>query len=138
VTATIASTVMYLAHMAQWAAIFGGFSRNEEERGGGLGLLVAALVAPLAATLVQMAISRSREYAADATGAALAGSPYGLADALEKLAYAAERVPADVTPAMAHLFIVNPLRGRNFATLFSTHPPIEERVQRLRRMGRGV
>jgi heat shock protein HtpX len=138
VTATIASAVMYLAHMAQWAAIFGGFSRDEEERGGGLGLLVAALVAPLAATLVQMAISRSREYAADATGAALAGSPYGLADALEKLAYAAERVPADVTPAMAHLFIVNPLRGRNFATLFSTHPPIEERVQRLRRIGRGV
>jgi heat shock protein HtpX len=135
VTATIASAVMYLAHMAQWAAIFGGFSRDDEERGGGLGLLVAALVAPLAATLVQMAISRSREYAADATGAALAGTPDGLANALEKLAYAAERVPADLTPATAHLFIVNPLRGQNFATLFSTHPPIEERIQRLRRMG---
>jgi heat shock protein HtpX len=137
VTATIAGAVMYLAHMAQWAAIFGGFSRDEEERGGGLSLLVAALVAPLAATLVQMAISRSREYAADASGAALAGSPHGLAGALEKLAYAAERVPADMTPATAHLFIVNPLRGQHFATLFSTHPPSEERVQRLRRMGRG-
>jgi heat shock protein HtpX len=138
VTATIASAVMFLAQMAQWAALFGGFSRDEEgERGGGLGLIVAALVAPLAATLVQMAISRSREYAADATGAQLAGSPYGLADALEKLAYGAERVPANIAPATAHLFIVNPLRGQHFATLFSTHPPIEERVQRLRRMGRG-
>jgi heat shock protein HtpX len=137
VTATIASAVMYLAHMAQWAAFFGGFSRDDEERGGGFGLLVAALVAPLAATLVQMAISRSREYAADATGAAITGAPDGLANALEKLAYAAERVPADLTPATAHLFIVNPLRGQHFATLFSTHPPIAERIQRLRRMGRG-
>jgi heat shock protein HtpX len=138
VTATIASAIMYLANMAQWAAMFGGFSRDEEDRGGGiLGLLVAAIVAPLAATLVQMAISRSREYAADATGAQVAGNPFGLADALEKLAYAAERVPAHVAPATAHLFIVNPLRGQRFVTLFSTHPPIEERIQRLRRMGRG-
>jgi heat shock protein HtpX len=138
VTATIASAIMYLANMAQWTAMFGGFSRDEEDRGGGiLGLLVAAIVAPLAATLVQMAISRSREYAADATGAQIAGNPLGLADALEKLAYAAERVPAHVAPATAHLFIVNPLRGQRFVTLFSTHPPIEERIQRLRRMGRG-
>ena len=138
ITATIASAVMFLADMARWGAIFGGFSRDEEDNGGGmLGLLVAAIVAPLAATLVQLAISRSREYAADATGAQLAGSPYGLADALEKLAYAAERMPANVTPATAHLFIVNPLSGRRFAALFSTHPPIEERVQRLRRMARG-
>jgi heat shock protein HtpX len=138
VTATIASAIMFLANMAQWTAMFGGFSRDEEDRGGGvLSLLVAAIVAPLAATLVQMAISRSREYAADATGAHLAGNPYGLADALEKLAYAAERVPAQVAPATAHLFIVNPLRGQRFVTLFSTHPPIEERIQRLRRMARG-
>jgi heat shock protein HtpX len=138
VTATIASAIMFLANMAQWAAMFGGFSRDEEDRGGGiLGLLVAAIVAPLAATLVQMAISRSREYAADATGAEIAGNPFGLADALEKLAYATERVPAHVAPATAHLFIVNPLRGQQFVTLFSTHPPIEERIQRLRRMGRG-
>ena len=138
VTATIASAIMYLANMAQWAAMFGGFSRDEENRGGGiLGLIVAAIVAPLAATLVQMAISRSREYAADATGAQVAGNPLGLADALEKLSYAAERVPAHVAPATAHLFIVNPLRGQRFVTLFSTHPPIEERIQRLRRMGRG-
>jgi heat shock protein HtpX len=138
VAATIASAIMYLANMAQWAAMFGGFSRDEENRGGGiLGLLVAAIVAPLAATLVQMAISRSREYAADAAGAHMAGNPFGLADALEKLAYATERVPAHVAPATAHLFIVNPLRGQRFVTLFSTHPPIEERIQRLRRMGRG-
>jgi len=138
ITATLATAIMYLANMAQWASFFGGFSRNEEDEGGGwLGLLVAALVAPIAATLVQMAISRSREYAADATGAQIAGTPYGLADALEKLAYATERIPAYVAPATAHLFIVNPLRGQHFATLFSTHPPLEERVRRLRQMARG-
>jgi heat shock protein HtpX len=138
VTATIASAIMFLAQMAQFAAFFGGFSRDEDDHGGGLlGLLVAAIVAPLAATLVQMGISRSREYAADATGAQIAGTPYGLADALEKLAYAAQRVPAQVSPATAHLFIVNPLTRQSFATLFSTHPPIEERVQRLRHMARG-
>jgi heat shock protein HtpX len=138
VTATIASAVMFLANMAQWAAFFGGFSRDEDDEGGGiLGLLVAAIVAPLAATLVQMAISRAREYAADAAGARIAGTPYGLADALEKLAYAVQRAPMQATPATAHLFIVNPLNRRSFATLFSTHPPLEERVQRLRRMARG-
>jgi heat shock protein HtpX len=138
VTATIASAIMFLANMAQWAALFGGFSRDEEGEGGGLiGLLIAIVVAPIAATLVQMAISRSREYAADTTGAQLAGTPYGLADALEKLAYASERIPANVSPATAHLFIVNPLHRGHFATLFSTHPPLEERVQRLRRMARG-
>jgi heat shock protein HtpX len=139
VTATIASAIMFLANMAQWAAVFGGVSRDDDEHGGGgvLGLLVAAIVAPLAATMVQMAISRSREYAADTTGAQIAGTPYGLADALEKLDYATQRIPAQVTPATAHLFIVNPLNRQHFATLFSTHPPLEERVQRLRRMGRG-
>jgi heat shock protein HtpX len=138
VTATIAGAVMFLASMARFAAFFGGFSRDQDDDGGGvLGLLVAAIVAPLAATLVQMAISRAREYAADATGAQIAGTPYGLADALEKLAYAVQRVPASVTPATAHLFIVNPLNRQSFATLFSTHPPLEERIQRLRRTARG-
>jgi heat shock protein HtpX len=138
ITATIASAIMWLAQMAQWAALFGGFSRNEDNDGGGwLGLLVSIFVAPIAATLVQMAISRSREYAADAAGARIAGTPYGLANALEKLTYAAQRVPADVTPATAHLFIVNPLSRQSFMTLFSTHPPIEERVRRLRSMARG-
>ena len=139
VTATIASAIMFLANMAQWAALWGGFARDDDDEGGGLlGLLIAAFVAPLAATLVQLAISRSREFAADATGAQIAGTPLGLADALEKLAYAAERIPAEVVPATAHMFIVNPLRGRQwFITLFSTHPPLEERVRRLRHMARG-
>jgi heat shock protein HtpX len=135
VTATIASAVMFLAHMAQWAAIFGGFSRNEDDDGGGiLGFLVAVIVAPIAATLVQMAISRSREFAADAAGAQLAGTPHDLADALEKLDDSAKRIPAHVFPATAHLFIVNALSGQRLATLFSTHPAIVERVRRLRRM----
>lgn len=138
ITATIASAIMWLTQMAQWAAFFGGFSRNEDDDGGGLlGLLVSIFIAPIAATLVQMAISRSREYAADTVGAQIAGTPYGLANALEKLTYAAQRVPADVTPATAHLFIVNPLSRQSFTTLFSTHPPIEERVRRLRSMARG-
>lgn len=135
ITATIASAVMFLANMAQWAAIFGGFSRNDDDDGGGLlGLLVAIIVAPLAATLVQMAISRSREFAADSGGAQIAGTPHDLANALEKLEYATERIPAHVAPATAHLFIVNALSGQRLATLFSTHPPIAERVRRLRRM----
>jgi heat shock protein HtpX len=135
VTATIASAVMFLAHMAQWAAIFGGFSRDKDDDGGGiLGLLVAVIVAPVAATLVQMAISRAREFAADAAGAQLAGTPHDLADALEKLDDTAKRIPAHVFPATAHLFIVNALSGQRLATLFSTHPAIAERVRRLRRM----
>lgn len=137
ITATIASAIMFLANMAQWAALFGGFSRDEDDGGGMLGLLVGIFVAPVAATLVQMAISRSREYAADATGARIAGTPYGLANALEKLTDASARVATRATPATAHLFIVNPLSRQSFATLFSTHPAIEERVRRLRSMGRG-
>lgn len=137
ITATIASAVMFLANMAQWAAIFGGFSRDDDDEGGGfLGLLVAIIVAPLAATLVQMAISRTREFAADTVGAQITGAPDDLANALEKLAYASERIPADVAPATAHLFIVNALSGQRLANFFSTHPPIAERVRRLRRMTR--
>ena len=122
-----------LAHMAQWGAIFGVGRRDDEESGSGvLGLLFMAILAPIAATLIQLAISRSREYFADSTGAAVVGSPSGLARALEKLHDASQRRPMEVNPATAHLFIVNPLSGESLLALFSTHPPIEERIRRLR------
>lgn len=134
VAATLAGVIMMMARMAQFAAFFGGGSRDSEGRGGNaLGLLVMAILAPLAAMLIQMAISRSREYLADSSGAALTGNPYGLASALEKLQRASQRVPLEQAgQATAHLFIVNPLSGRSLMNLFSTHPPIEERVRRLR------
>ena len=136
IAATLAGAVMILANMAQWAAIFGGFrgSDNEDRGGGFLGLIVTIVLAPIAATLIQLAISRSREYLADETGAELAHNPEGLARALEKLAVASERIPMDAGPSTAHLFIVNPLSGQSLAGLFSTHPPIEERIRRLRSM----
>jgi heat shock protein HtpX len=136
VAATLAGAITMLAHMAQWGAIFGFGRRDEEDSGGGgvLGLLFMAILAPIAATLIQLAISRGREYFADSTGAAVAGSPSGLARALEKLHYASQRLPMDANPATAHLFIVNPLTGGSLVNLFSTHPPIEERIRRLRRM----
>jgi heat shock protein HtpX len=121
--------------MAQWGAIFGVGRRDGEGNGGGvLGLLFMAILAPIAATLIQLAISRSREYFADTTGAGIAGSPSGLARALEKLHYASQRMPMEANPATAHLFIVNPLTGGSLVNLFSTHPPIEERIRRLRRL----
>jgi heat shock protein HtpX len=134
VAATLAGAITMLAHMAQWGAIFGFGRRDEEDSGGGgmLSLLFMAILAPIAATLIQLAISRSREYFADSTGAAVAGSPSGLARALEKLHYASQRLPMDANPATAHLFIVNPLTGGSLLNLFSTHPPIEERIRRLR------
>ncbi len=136
IAATLAGAIMILANMAQWAAIFGGFREgSDDDRGGGiLGLIVTAILAPIAATLIQLAISRSREYLADETGARLAHNPEGLARALEKLAAASERIPMAANPSTAHLFIVNPLSGRTLAGLFSTHPPIEERIRRLRSM----
>ena len=136
VAATLAGTITMLAHMAQWGAIFGFGRRDDEDSGGGgmLGLLAMAILAPIAATLIQLAISRAREYFADSTGAAIAGAPSGLARALEKLHYASQRLPMDANPATAHLFIVNPLTGGTLVNLFSTHPPIEERIRRLRRM----
>jgi heat shock protein HtpX len=136
VAATLAGAITMLAHMAQWGAIFGFGRRDEDDSGGGgmLSLLFMAILAPIAATLIQLAISRSREYFADSTGAAIAGSPSGLARALEKLHYASQRLPMDANPATAHLFIVNPLTGGSLVNLFSTHPPIEERIRRLRRM----
>jgi heat shock protein HtpX len=135
IAATLAGVVMMLAHMAQWAAIFGGGRSSDEDRGGGfLGLIVTVILAPIAATLIQLAISRSREYLADETGAHLAHNPEGLARALEKMAMASERIPMDANPSTAHMFIVNPLSGQTLASLFSTHPPIEERIRRLRSM----
>ncbi|MBP1686560.1 MAG: endopeptidase htpX [Deltaproteobacteria bacterium] len=135
IAATLAGVIMMLANMVRWAAIFGGVSRDERNEGGGLvGLVVMSILAPLAATLIQLAISRSREYQADASGAALLHSGESLAKALEKLESAAQRVPLDASPQTAHLFIVNPLSGRSFANLFSTHPPLEERIRRLRSM----
>jgi heat shock protein HtpX len=134
VAATLAGVIMMLANMVRWAAIFGGVQRDDDRGGGVVGLLVMTIVAPLAATLIQFAISRSREFQADASGAELTQNPLGLATALEKLAYASERVPMPAQPQTAHLFIVNPLTGSGLARMFSTHPPIEERVRRLREM----
>ncbi|MFA5179976.1 MAG: zinc metalloprotease HtpX [Syntrophales bacterium] len=135
IAATLAGAIMMLANMAQWAAIFGGVNRDDDEGGGGIiGLILMAILAPLAATLIQMAISRSREYLADEGGARVSGKPYGLASALEKLGRASQVVPMDANPSTAHMFIVNPLSGRALMNLFSTHPPIEERVSRLRGM----
>lgn len=134
VAATIAGAIGMLAHLAQWGAMFGG-ARDDEERGlNPVALIVTIIFAPLAAMLIQMAVSRSREYEADASGARLTRRPLGLASALAKLHRASQVAPMDATPATAHLFIVNPLSGQSFATLFSTHPPIEERIARLRAM----
>jgi heat shock protein HtpX len=138
IAATLAGAIMLIADMARWASIFGGFGgRDGEDRGNPLALLAAAIVAPLAALLVQMSISRSREYLADATGAALLGSGEGLARALEKLAGAARVLPTAASPAASHVLIVSPLSGGGLFSLFSTHPPIAERIARLRGVRRG-
>jgi len=135
IAATLAGAIVMIANMAQWAAIFGGLSRDDEDSGGGfIGLILTAILAPIAATIIQMAISRSREYMADDGGARISGKPYGLAGALEKLSRASQALPMNAEPATAHMFIVNPLTGRSLMNLFSTHPPIEERIARLRSM----
>ncbi len=135
IAATLAGVIMMVADMARWGAIFGGTSRdNEEGRSGGggmLGLIAMSVFAPLAALIIQMAISRTREFAADETRARMSGDPLGLAAALEKLGLASERTPLDASPQTAHFFIVNPLSGRSLMRLFSTHPPLEERIARL-------
>ncbi len=133
VAATIAAAIMMLASIARWGAIFGGLGSRDNERGGGnaLALLATAIVAPIAALLIQAAISRSREFGADQGGARLAGTPAGLASALRKLDAAAKQLPLPASPATAHLFIVQPLSGQGIANLFSTHPPTEERIKRL-------
>jgi len=134
IAATLAGAVMMLARFAQFAAIFGGGDRDREGGGGGLGLIVMAILAPIGAMLVQMAVSRSREYQADASGARFCGRPESLARALEKIAEASKRVPLEASAATAHMFILSPLSGRGMMSLFSTHPPVEKRVERLRAM----
>lgn len=134
IAATIAGAISMMANMAQWAMIFGGGSRDDDRRGGFIGALAMIIVAPIAAALIQMAISRSREYEADATGARTCGNPLWLANALRKLDTASQRIPMQASPATAHMFIVNPLRGGGMMKLFSTHPPMEERIARLEAM----
>ncbi|HQF75449.1 MAG TPA: zinc metalloprotease HtpX [Syntrophales bacterium] len=135
IAATIAGAITMLANMAQWAAIFGGARGDDDEGGGGMiGMLFMAILAPIAAMLIQMAISRSREYLADDGGARVSGKPWALASALEKLQAASRAIPMNANPSTAHIFTVSPLSGRSFASLFSTHPPIEERIARLRSM----
>jgi heat shock protein HtpX len=134
IAATLAGVILMVARMAQFAALFGGMRRDDREGASGLELLVMIVVAPLAAMLIQMAVSRSREYQADATGAQISHSPNDLASALEKIASASGRLALPAGPATAHLWIVNPLRGSWIANLFSTHPPVEERIRRLRAM----
>ena len=137
VAATLAGVIMMVARMAYWAALFGGVRRDEREEGGGvLGFLAMIIVAPIAASLIQLAISRAREYEADASGARILHKPEELASALEKIATVSSRIPLPAGPATAHLWIVSPLRGNWLANLFSTHPPIEERIRRLRAMAR--
>lgn len=135
IAATLAGAIMTLARMAQWGMMFGGGRRDEREGGGGaLGLLVTMIVAPLAASLIQMAISRSREFQADDTGARLVRDPEALASALQKIAGGAAQVPLDASPQTAHMFIINPLRASMLQNLFSTHPPLEQRLERLQRV----
>ncbi|OGQ96901.1 MAG: protease HtpX [Deltaproteobacteria bacterium RIFOXYD12_FULL_57_12] len=133
VAAVMAGAISYLASMAQWAMIFGGGRSDDDEGGAGslVGTLVMMIVAPLAAALIQMAISRSREYLADATGARLCGRPLALASALQRLGEFNRQLPMQVNPATAQMYIVNPLAGGMVASLFSTHPPIAERIRRL-------
>lgn len=134
VAATVAAAISYLAHMAQWAMIFGG--GDDDEGGNPFVAIIMMIVAPIAAMLIQMAISRSREYVADSGGARIAGNPHHLASALKKLHTASQRVPLKAEPATAHMFIVSPLSGGRMTKLFSTHPPMEERVARLEGMAR--
>jgi heat shock protein HtpX len=131
IAATIAGAITYVAHIGRWAMIFGGMDRDSRDRGGGLGAVFMLIVAPIAAMLIQLAVSRSREYQADASGAHYTGNPYALASALSKLDAYSRRVPMAAGPSTAHMFIVQPLLGMNLGGLFSTHPPIAKRIERL-------
>jgi heat shock protein HtpX len=139
VAATMAAAIMFAARGAQFAAMFGGYGGRGEGRDRGnnpIALLAMIILAPLAAAVIQMAISRSREFSADAGGAQIAGNPYGLADALRKIDAVAKRVPLDANPATAHMFIVKPFSGAGIASLFSSHPPTEDRIRAL--LGGGI
>jgi heat shock protein HtpX len=139
IAATIAGAISYLAQMAQWAMIFGGRSGDDNgEQSNPIATIVMMIVGPIAAMLVQMAISRSREYGADACGANISGNPLHLANALKKLQMASEKIPMNANPATSHMFIVNPLTGGGILKLFSTHPPIEERIKRLKSIKPGA
>jgi heat shock protein HtpX len=138
IAATIAGAISMLANMAQWAMIFGGGRHDDDESPGGtIGVIAMIIVTPIAAMLIQMAISRSREYEADATGARICGNPLSLASALRKLHIGSQRIPMHANPGTAHMFIVNPLTGGGLLSLFSTHPPMEERIARLQAMAYG-
>ncbi len=140
IVATVASAIMFIAMMGRWALIFGGIGGRDDRNGGGIGQIVAMLamiiLAPIAATLIRMAVSRQREYGADETGAHLTHLPMSLASALQKLQDYSRVRPMQVNPAVSHLFIVNPLGKVNFASLFSTHPPTEKRIERLNQIAR--
>lgn len=133
IAATLAGAITLIARMGYWASLFGGYGGRDSREwgGGGLGALLMIIVAPIAASLIQLAISRSREYEADATGAHTTGNPYALARALQKLENYSKRVPLQASPSTAHLFIIAPLLGGGFGSLFSTHPPTKERIRRL-------
>jgi heat shock protein HtpX len=131
IAATLAGAITLIARMGYWASLFGGVGGRDSRRNGGLGALLMLIVAPIAATLIQLAISRSREYEADATGAHTTGNPYALASALQKLEDYSKRLPLQATPSTAHLFIIAPLIGGGIGSLFSTHPPTKERIRRL-------
>jgi len=133
IAATMAGAIMMLASMARWGAIFSGGRSSENQGGGGIiGLIVLSIIAPMAAMIIQMAVSRSREYLADETGAGISKNPEGLARALEKLGAYSKRMPMQANPSTAHIFTVSPLSGNSLMSLFSTHPPLESRIQRLR------
>ncbi len=139
IAAVLAGAIAYLANMAQWALLFGGFHHDDDDNNSPLGLValvVMIVLAPVAASLIQLAVSRSREYLADAKGAKICGCPLSLARALEKLESWNRKIPMDVNPAQAQMFIVNPLKGEGLMHLFSTHPPIRERIARLIEMAR--
>jgi heat shock protein HtpX len=133
IAATLAGAITYLAHIARWGMIFGGYGGDRDDRrGGGFAALLMIFLAPLAAMLIQLAVSRSREYGADDTGAHWTGNPYALASALAKIENYSRRVPLVASPSTAHLFIIQPfLGGMSFGNLFSTHPPTAKRIERL-------
>ncbi|MBO0911975.1 MAG: zinc metalloprotease HtpX [Acidobacteria bacterium] len=131
IAATIAGAITYLAEIARWGMIFGGYERDRDDRGGGFGALIMLFLAPFAAMLIQLAVSRSREYQADESGAHFTGNPYALASALAKLDAYSKRLPLPATPSTAHLFIIQPFLGMGLSSLFSTHPPIPKRIERL-------
>jgi heat shock protein HtpX len=137
IVAVIAGTISMLASMARWAAMFGGY-RDERSGGNPIVFIAMAIVAPIAAMLIQLAISRAREYEADATGAHICGNPQALANALKKLHLGVQKLPMEANPATAHMFIVSPLTGSGFLSLFSTHPPMEKRIARLETMARNM